>query len=328
MKLFSGKKRLIQISLAASIILLAAKFLSYFITHSNIILSDALESIINVVASAFAAFSIYLSAQPRDENHPYGHGKVEFLASVTEGLLIFLAGVFIVVRATHNFFFVQTIQQMNVGLIIITATALVNFLLGKILVTEGKKANSLLLIAEGRHLLSDNLTTMVGVAGIIVVVFTNLPVIDTIFSLILGFIMLYSGYKIIRPSVAALMDETDEELIRTVTELLVKHRREEWIDIHNMRIVKYGSDIHIDCHVTLPYYYSLSDTHTLVNEIEVMLRKNYPQQVEIFIHADPCLPHASCAICTKQNCEVRQAPLQKKIEWTPGLLMRNKKHAV
>lgn len=326
MNLISGKKRLIQISLAVSIILLAAKFLSYFITHSNIILSDAMESIINVVASAFAAFSIHLSAKPKDENHPYGHGKIEFLASVTEGLLIFLAGLFIFIKACSNFFFEQTIQAMDVGLIIIAATALVNFILGRILVHEGNKTNSLLLIAEGKHLLSDNMTTLVGVLGIIVVVITGMPEIDTFFSLLLGVIMLRSGYRIIRPSIAALMDEADNDLMNTVTRLFNENRKNDWIDVHNMRIVKYGSDIHIDCHVTFPYYYSLSETHSLVNDIEVMLRKNYPQELEIFIHADPCIEADSCIICLKQDCVFRKKNFEKKISWTPLLLSINKKH--
>ncbi|MEI7802291.1 MAG: cation diffusion facilitator family transporter [Bacteroidota bacterium] len=326
MKIFSGKKNLIQISLAVSIVLLAAKFFSYFLTHSNIILSDALESIINVVASAFAAFSIHLSSQPKDENHPYGHGKVEFLASVTEGLLIFLAGLFIFVKACHNFFFTQTIQAMDIGLLIILATALVNFVLGRILVREGKKNNSLLLVAEGKHLLSDNMTTLVGVAGIIIVVFTQMPEVDTLFSLILGLFMLRNGYKIIRPSVAALMDEADNELMKTVTAHFVANRKADWIDVHNMRIVKYGSDIHIDCHVTIPYFYTLLQAHEVVHEIELMLRKNYPQQIEIFIHADPCIPADSCTICLKQDCAVRQKPFEKKVEWTPVLLSVNRKH--
>ncbi len=326
MKSAAGKKRLIQISLAVSIVLLAAKFFSYFLTHSNIILSDALESIINVVASAFAAFSIHLSSQPKDENHPYGHGKVEFLASVTEGLLIFLAGLFIFVKAFHNFFFTQTIQAMDIGLLIMIATALVNFILGRILVREGKKNNSLLLVAEGNHLLSDNMTTLVGVAGIIIVVFTQMPEVDTSFSLILGIFMLRNGYKIIRPSVAALMDEADGELMKTVTAHFVKNRKDDWIDVHNMRIVKYGSDIHIDCHVTIPYYYTLLQAHAVVHEIEMMLRNNYPQQIEIFIHADPCIPSDSCTICLKQDCTLRQKPFEKKIEWTPVLLSVNRKH--
>ena len=328
MNLIQGKKKLIQLSLAASIILLAAKFFSYFLTHSNIILSDAMESIINVVASAFAAFSIHLSSQPKDENHPYGHGKIEFLASVTEGILIFLAGLFIFIKACHNFFFEQTIQAMDIGLIIISGTALVNFILGKILVKEGTKTNSLLLVAEGKHLLSDNLTTLVGVAGIIIVVITGMPEIDTIFSVILGLIMLRSGYRIIRPSIAALMDEADSDLMKTVTEQFVNNRTDDWIDVHNMRIVKYGSDIHIDCHVTFPYFYSLTETHSLVNGIEIMLRKNYPQELEIFIHADPCIPAESCIICLKTNCSVRQKSFAKKIEWTPALFSLNKKHHI
>ena len=114
--------------------------------------------------------------------------------------------------------------------------------------------------------------------------------------------------------------------MKTVTAHFVKNRKDDWIDVHNMRIVKYGSDIHIDCHVTIPYYYTLLQSHAVVHDIELMLRSNYPQQLEIFIHADPCLPPGSCTICLKQDCLVRQSPLIKKIEWTPVLLSVNKKH--
>ncbi len=326
MNLLSGKKGLLQISFAVSIVLLGAKFFSYFLTHSNIILSDAMESIINVVASGFAVFSVHLSSRPKDENHPYGHGKIEFLASITEGLLIFIAGVFIFIKAGQSFFFKPEIQALDVGLIVISATAVVNYILGKVLVREGKKMNSFLLVAEGKHLLNDNLTTLVGVAGIVLVVLTVMPEIDSIFSLLLAIIMLRSGYRIIRPSVAALMDEADIDLMKTVTEHFTQNRKDDWIDVHNMRIVKYGSDLHIDCHVTFPYYYSLTETHNLVNDIEVVLRKNYPQELEIFIHADPCVPADSCFICLKNDCVWRQNPFVKKIEWSPSLLSINKKH--
>jgi len=264
---------------------------------------------------------------PKDENHPYGHGKVEFLASVTEGILIFLAGVFIMIKGAYSLFSPPQITFPDAGLYILLFTALVNFILGKILMNQGKKIASILLISEGKHLLADNLSTLVGMLGIFVMIITDMPEMDSLFSLVLGFVMLRSGYGIIRPSVAALMDEADDDLLKKISSLLNNNRKQDWIDIHNMRIVKYGSDIHIDCHTTIPYYYSLQKSHDVVSDIEKILRKNYPQGVEIFIHADPCLPPHSCKICWVSDCTFRKAESEKKVEWTPAILSLNRKHS-
>lgn len=328
MKWFRDKFRIIILALTLSTLVLAAKFLAYLLTHSNIIFSDALESIVNVVASGFASFSIYLALQPKDANHPYGHGKVEFFAAGIEGLLILIAGVSILLKSVYNFFEPQTIRSLDWGLTIIIAASLVNFFLGRFLVKKGNEFSSITLVAEGKHLLTDNLTTVVGIAGIIIVRVTDIALIDNLFSFVLSLQIIRSSYRLIRPSVAGLMDEMDDTAMEKFSSILNKSRQPDWIDIHNMRIAKYGADIHIDCHLTIPFYYSLKKSNKIVHDVETLLSKEYPQEIELFIQADPCIPELNCQICQVENCNERIKPFVKRLEWNTELLIKNKTHTL
>lgn len=323
-----NKKKLITISLIVGAIIMVTKFIAYFVTRSNIILTDATESIINVVASAFALYSIYLGALPKDKNHPYGHGKIEFFAAGFEGGLIMLTGFFIIVKSVFNFFQFNEPQNLGSGIIMMSATTVVNFALAFPLLKEGVKSNSVILEAEGKHLLNDNLTTLMGISGLLIVHVTGNQVLDSVFSIVLASAIIYNGYKIVRPSIGGLMDEADINLIDSIRNVFTKHRCHERIDIHNLRVQKYGSDLHIDCHVTIPFYFSLQQTHDIVHDIELELRNEFKQQVEIFIHADPCIHATNCAICSMENCRERKYNFVKKLEWTNERLMKNEKHTL
>ena len=145
------------------------KFIAYFITSSNAILTDAAESIVNVLASAFAFYSIYLSAQPKDVNHPYGHGKVEFFSMFVEGILILMAGLLIILKSTYNLFFPVEVQLLFDGSVIIVATGFINFFIGRLLIKESKESNSLVLYADGKHLLTDAYSSAALVIGLLVI---------------------------------------------------------------------------------------------------------------------------------------------------------------
>jgi cation diffusion facilitator family transporter len=203
------KKRLILISIAMSVVLMLLKFAAYFITQSNAILTDALESIINVIAASFAFYSIHLSAQPKDINHPYGHGKVEFFSAGFEGALIIFAGFFIIYQSVVNLLHPAQVHSLSVGLAFVTSTALVNAGLGWYLNREGSRMDSLTLIADGKHLISDSVSSLVLAAGITVMYFTDFYLLDSLLSLGFALVILYNGYTLIRQSVAGLMDEVD-----------------------------------------------------------------------------------------------------------------------
>lgn len=301
-----------------------AKFGAYFITSSNFVLTDAAESIVNILASSFAFFSIYLASQPRDENHPYGHGKVEFFSVFIEGALIGLAGVVIIFKSAYNIFFPHEIGNLVSGAIIIGATGAVNGGLGYYMVTRGKKLRSITIEADGRHLITDMVTSLGLVVGLLLIHFTQILLLDSILSIAVGIFIVYTGYKLLRKSVSGLMDEADFSIVTEVVAVLNEKRGDAWIDIHNFRAQKYGDELHIDCHLTLPNYFDLNRVHMEVKLVDQLIN-NEVTKTELFIHTDPCVPQC-CYYCSMPNCLIRSSPKTEEITWTLDKVIRNKKH--
>lgn len=319
------KISILRISLAISVIIAAIKFLTYYLTHSNAVLTDALESIINIVAGIFALYSVILAAKPRDLDHPYGHGKVEFLSAGFEGALISIAGALMIGKAIYNFIFPQALTQLDIGIYLTLFSGATNYLLGKFLETKGRKLQSLTIEADGKHISADAYSSIGLLAGLLLIYLTGQNWIDNIVTLVLGLMIILTGYKLMRKSVAGVMDETDKKTIEELIEVINSVRKKEWIDIHNLRVIKYGSDLHIDCHVTLPWYHNLQSSHDEIKQVETIISSKKENTVEVFIHPDPCLP-SSCSICQIENCEVRQHDFKKKIEWNFDNVVANKKH--
>jgi cation diffusion facilitator family transporter len=316
----------IRLSFIISIFLCAVKFLAYFFTHSLVILSDALESIINVVASAFAWYSIYLSNKPKDAEHPYGHGKIEFFSIGFEGAMILIAGIGILVQAILLLFNKATLHQLNTGLWLTLASGAINFLLGYFLISKGKQLNSLTLTGNGKHIISDSYTSIGVVLAIVFILFTGYQWIDPAASAIAALVIIYTGFQLVRKSVRGLMDETDMNVVDELVSILKENRRAVWIDVHNMRVQRYGNYYHVDCHVTLPYYFSLEEVHREISAMDELMNEHFKKgSVEFFIHTDPCV-ESSCKHCLLNNCNVRRISFVQKIEWSRENLLPNKKH--
>ena len=321
-------KNVFRIQLFAVVVglmLLAAKFVAFFYTHSNTILTDALESISNVLAGFFALYSLYLSSKPKDFDHPYGHGKVEFISAGFEGILIVLAGVVIIVKSSMAFFSPAQLEHLDVGMVIIVISGLVNFGIGLLLVRVGEANNSMTLKADGQHLKSDAYTSFGIFIGLILIIITRLTVLDNIVAILFGLLIIYMGVKLARKSIAGIMDEADESVIQSIVENIAGKRKPEWIDVHNLRVIQFGNKLHVDCHVTLPWYFTLEAAHKEIDEIAALINQQHGQSVEFFIHGDPCVPK-SCPICMVKDCEVRQFPFKGKVEWTSDMVRRNHKH--
>lgn len=319
------KIRFQWLTLVIGVALLIGKFIAYFLTNSNIILSDALESIVNIATGAFGLYSLYLAAKPKDEDHPYGHGKIEFIAAGLEGGLITLAGLGIVAKAIFNFFYPEELQSLDIGLVIVGLAGLANYVLGEYAERLGKRSNSMTLIASGNHLKTDAYSTVGMIAGLLLIFLTNWFWLDNILAAAIGSWIVYSGIKIVRVSVGGIMDEADFELLTDVVAHLESNRQDNWIDVHNLRIIKYGDAIHIDCHVTLPWYFSVEQGHDEIEKIEALIGEQLPNNLESFIHIDPCLKK-SCSICVLKNCDKRREPFDHKVNWTLDNVMLNKKH--
>ena len=310
---------------ALSVIILLGKLLAYYLTHSVAILTDALESIVNVVAGFFGLYSLQLSAKPKDEEHPYGHGKIEFISAAVEGAMISFAAAFIVFESIANLLHPVPIQKLDVGILIIALSAIINFAMGSWCVRTGTRNNSLALLASGQHLKSDTYTTVGILAGLALLYFTGMRWIDSALALLFAAIIFYTGFRIIRTSVAGIMDKRDRELLAKLIETLDRNRSKNWVDIHNIRIIKYGSTLHIDAHLTVPWYLNVHEAHSEVDKLANLVRKDFGDAIELFVHTDGCLP-ISCPICIKDDCPVRYHTFQKRIKWTVRNMERDQKH--
>lgn len=312
---------------AVSIILLLVKVTAWFITGSVAILTDALESIVNVVAGLVGVYSLYVSAKPQDRDHPYGHGKAEFISAAMEGFMITIAAVLIIYEAINNLLHPHQIKKLDYGIYLVAITGIINYTCAVICINTGKKNNSLALIASGKHLQTDTWSTIGIVAGLVLIYITNLTWLDSAIAILFALIIIYTGYKILRSSFAGIMDEADVKLLKKMVEMLNANRRENWIDLHNLRIIKYGSRIHLDCHLTVPWYLNVNEAHEEIDALSGLVKKEYGESVELFVHSDGCMDF-SCRICTKKNCAVRKHDFEKKIEWTIENILSNHKHSI
>lgn len=310
---------------AVSVLLLVLKFSAYYLTNSVSILTDALESIVNVAAGFIGLFSLYIAAKPKDADHPYGHGKAEFISAAIEGTLVLSAGFIIIYKAVKSFIEPVALQKIDYGIYLIAAAAIVNYAVGFISIRNGKRNKSIALIASGKHLQSDSYSTLGIIAGLTLLFFTGYKWIDPLVAIIFGIFIIYTGYKIIRPSIAGIMDEADKEILMKMADVLNKNRRENWVDLHNLRLIKYGAVLHLDCHLTVPWYLNVHEAHREVEALSELVRKEFDESMELFVHSDGCLDF-SCKICDKKICNERKHNFEKKIDWTIDTIMQDKKH--
>ena len=308
-----------------SVFLLAVKLIAYYITHSVSILTDALESIVNVVAGFIGLYSLFIAAKPRDRDHPYGHGKAEFISAAIEGTMIGSAGAIILYKAIQSLIHPVALHKIDYGIILIAITAAVNFVVGFFCLRTGKKNNSAALIASGKHLQSDTISTAGIIAGLLLLYFTGYGWIDGAVAMVFGGFIMITAYRIVRSSIAGIMDEADMKLLNRMVNVLHASRKENWVDLHNLRVIKYGNILHVDCHLTVPWYLNVHEAHKEIDALSAPIRKEFGESLELFVHSDGCLPF-QCPICIKQDCSVRQHNFEKQIAWTLENISKNKKH--
>lgn len=307
--------------------LFLTKIIAYQYTHSLAILSDALESIVNVIAGFVGLYSLYVAAKPRDLDHPYGHGKAEFVSAAVEGGLIVAAGIMIIYETVMNFLQESPLQKLDTGLILVGATAIINYIAGAVCIRIGKKNTSLALQASGKHLQVDTYSTIGIIAGLAIMLVTRLYWLDKVIALGMSVLVIYNGYRIIRTSLAGIMDEADMQLLKRFINELNNHRRANWVDLHNLRVIKYGPLLHIDCHLTVPWYLNVHEAHLEIDALAALIKQQFGDAIELFVHTDGCLPF-SCTICTKTDCSVRQQAMKERLDWTLENIISNQKHRV
>ncbi len=319
--------RVQQFIVTVAIILFVVKVIAWYITRSVAILTDALESTVNVIAGFIGLFSLHISAKPRDTDHPYGHGKVEFVSAAIEGTLIFLAGLIIIYSSAENFIHPKKLEQLDYGILLVGLTGVINFFVGTYAINKGINNKSLALQASGKHLRTDTWSTIGIIIGLALIIATGFTWLDSLVAIIFSAIVLHTGYKIIRTSMAGIMDEIDTGLLSSLITMLNGHRRDNWIDLHNLRVIKYGGQLHIDCHMTVPWYLNVHEAHAEIDALIALIKKESGDEVEFFVHTDGCL-HFSCHICSKEDCPVRKHPFEYRVHWTLQNVISNKKHGL
>jgi cation diffusion facilitator family transporter len=303
-----------------SIVIFGGKLFAYFLTNSVGVLTDALESTVNVITGIITLYSIYISIKPKDRNHPFGHGKIEFLSASLEGFLIIVAGLIIIFEAVKRIFVPAEVGSLDIGIIIVALAGALNYLVGWYSIRIGKKNNSIALISGGKHLQSDTYSSIGLVLGLLILYFTKIAWIDSAIGLIFGVIIILTGYKILKETTSNLMDEVDFKLISEIVKLLNKNRTDDWIDIHNLKIVKYGSSYHINFDIVLPFYMSISDGHIEGEKIKKIIIDNFADDIVFSIHNDDCRM-SFCKNCKKTDCNDRKSPFVSEIVWNSDNLI-------
>ena len=322
------RKKAAIISMIVGLGMFVAKIGAYFITGSAAIFSDAAESVVHVLATGMALFSIVLSSKPADESHLYGHGNVEFFSAGIEGFLIIIAAFVIIYQGMHDLIVGTELKSLNIGVIIISGAGLINLILGFYLVRTGKKTNSLTLVADGKHVLTDAATSIGVIIGIAIVIITGLTYFDPLIAIIVALNIVYTGFKLIRESIGGLMLETDPEVLDKISEMLVSIKMNFWIDLHELRYWKSGDKVFIDFHLILPYYFTIEQSHKEEKRIDAELEKEFPNlpagpaSSQIKIHFDYCNPEL-CKFCGYNECTVRKEAKSKTFKWNTEKLVGN-----
>jgi cation diffusion facilitator family transporter len=303
------------ISLVVSALLLGAKYEAYRLTGSTAILSDALESIVNVVAAVFALGGLVFAGRPADRNHPYGHGKIEFFSAAFEGGLIAFAAVLIIYEVAQSLIRGVEVRQLEAGLGIVLAAGVVNLLLGKFLVRTGRRHSSLTLVADGQHVLSDFWTSIGIVAGLILVRVTGLAWLDPVVAALVALNLMWTGVRLVRHAAGGLLDEEDTALLGRLLEVLQQHVGQGVIRIHHLRAIRAGRFHHVDAHLVVPEFWSVDRAHELAETLAARVIKELGVEGELAFHTDPC-HQIYCAMCDLDDCPVRRQPFRGRSSLT------------
>jgi cation diffusion facilitator family transporter len=308
-----------------SVVLFLVKIIAWYLTHSVSILTDALESTVNVITGFIGLYSVTLAAKPRDMNHPYGHGKVEFISAAIEGSLIFIAGLVIIYESIGQLLEPKALDKLDYGIILTAITGFINFAAGTYAITQGKKFKSATIEAAGRHVRVDAYSTFAILIGLSLLMITGWQWLDSVVAIVFAIIILITGYKVTRKSLAGIMDEADEELLKQVISYLQKNRAPQWIDMHNLRVIQYGDVLHVDAHMTLPWYYQVANAEQEIQKLESMVTEHFGNKIELFIHIDGC-DAFSCEHCSLIDCSERKESFSEQVLWNTENVWENSKH--
>jgi cation diffusion facilitator family transporter len=279
--------RLMLLSVAAAVVTIALKASAAAITGSVGFLSDAMESGVNLVAALVGLWAVRVAVRPPDLGHHFGHGKAEYLSAAVEGSLIFVAAAAIVWTSVGRLVEPVPLEQPGVGLALSTLAALVNLAVGGLLVRVGRRSRSIAVEADGRHLLTDVITSIGVLVGIGLVAIFDWYILDPIVALAVAANILFTGYGLLRRSVTGLLDASiPADQLHGVDEVLAEFRRREPVDFHALRTRESGRQRFIYVHLLVPDEWTVKRGHDLANELSTALDGALPG-AHTFVHMEP-----------------------------------------
>jgi cation diffusion facilitator family transporter len=293
----------VMLSLALGCLLLAVRFAAYYLTKSAAIFSDALEGVVNVLTSAFAVYSIRVAHRPADQDHPYGHGKIEFIAAGFEGGMILLAAVLIAVRASESLAIGQGPMQLDAGIILTFATSTVCGAVGLFLRRRGRSTGSLTLEAEGVHLLCDAVTGGIVLLGLLIVLQTKAASADPIAALIVSVWIISQGVGLVRRSTAGLMDQQDAADALLLNGILERHCGQQGTEpkicsYHKLRHRHTGRHHWVEFHIQVPADWDVARGHRVATSIEMDIERELGD-CSATAHVEPCVS-PDCQVCVRR----------------------------
>jgi cation diffusion facilitator family transporter len=297
------------VSLAVGVVLLGLKYFAYQLTGSTAILSDALESIVNVVAAVFALAGLTIARWPADRNHPYGHGKIEFFSAAFEGGLIAFAALLIIYQAMQGLLFGLEIRSLNVGVLITLGAGLANGALGWFLIRVGKRHHSVTLIADGKHVMSDFVTSLGITIGLGLVILTGRVWLDPLVAVLVGVQLGFTGFGLVRHAADGLLDAEDPILLKRLLDAISTNLEPGIIRVHFLRAIRSGRFTHVDAHLVIPEFWTVEEAHAVGDAFEQRVIDALPFEGEIVFHVDPC-QRRYCSMCDVAQCPIREAPFE------------------
>ena len=309
------------VSLLAGVAILGVKLAAWWLTGSTVLMADAAESVVNVIAASLVTFSVVVSARPPDADHPYGHGKAQTLSAMIEGSLIGVAALGIIFEAVRRLVVGPELERLSEGIAVSAVAGLANLALGLYLVQVARRARSEALRADGVHVLTDTVTTAGGIAALVGVQLTGWELLDPLVGLAVAANILWAGWRVVRRSLGGLLDEADFDLLVRLGDHLERVRVPSWCEIHQLRAWSAGDLHHVDLHLVVPRYLSVDTAHTTGDELQAAVVDLLEQRADVVVHVDPCRPQ-HCSGCAVPDCAVRSQPLVERARFDVDSLTR------
>lgn len=303
--------RIMVIALVISVVLTAIKFAGWRITESQAVYSDFLESFVNIIAGIVAIFVVRIAAKPADQEHPYGHGKIEYFSAAFEGGLIAFAALMILIEAVPAMLHPKPLEKLDLGAAIVFVCGAVNMALGYGLKRIGRRIGSPAIVANGEHITSDFYTSAGVTLGLVFAKLSGLSWIDPVVAIIVGLQLGWTGLVVVRRSMGGLLDEEDRGILEQFAEALKRIDYGGVIQIHHTRIMRAGRFHHIDAHAVVPEFWDVAEAHDRTEAFEARVMGQYPQPGKLLLHVDPCR-QAYCRRCDVPDCPIRLAKFETR----------------